>query len=182
MDKKKAIEAFLDGVDRLSHLPLVTDAEMDMLFGDEVAAALAWLDRFNQQERVCLECQGQCCRACRCEVYSARFRGCPIQGLRPMLCRMHFCDRFRPAGSELVDELGDIFFAGVLAADLAGNPRVRLFECPPLVGGAPGLVATVSPLVEGVREGTLDADCVSKAVRRVAREFCISALVASPKE
>ena len=171
LDKGNAVARFLEGVDRLVRLPLITDAEMDDLFGHEVAAALAQLDRHNQQEQLCLHCDSRCCLACRCEVYLPEFGRCPIQGLRPVLCRLHFCDRFRVAGSPLMDELGDIFFESLLAADRDGNPRVRLFESPPLVHSAPDFIAAVSSWVNAVREGTLASRDAEKAIRREAQKF-----------
>ena len=53
MDKEKAIAIFLERVERLAQLPLVTDLEMDELFGEGVAAALSELNRFNQKEQIC---------------------------------------------------------------------------------------------------------------------------------
>ena len=168
IDKAKAVGRFLERVDRLDRLPLITDAEMDDLFGQEVAAALAQLDRRNQEKEACLHCDSRCCLACRCELYVPEFGRCPIQGLRPVLCRLHFCDRFRVAGSSLMDELGDIFFESLLAADRDGNIRVRLFESPPLVGSAPEFIATVSPWVKAVREGALAPHHAEKLVHQQA--------------
>ena len=182
IDKEKAVSRFLERVDWLDRLPLITDAEMDDLFGDEVAAALAELDRRNQEEELCLHCDSRCCLACRCELYVPRFSRCPIQGLRPVLCRLHFCDRFRVAGSSLMDDLGDIFFESLLAADREGDPRVRLFEAPPLVGSAPDLIAVVSPWVKAVREGTLAPRYAGKAVHREAKKHRTPACGGAPLE
>ncbi|MBL7166391.1 MAG: hypothetical protein ISS55_07900 [Dehalococcoidales bacterium] len=171
MDKEKAIRSFLEHVDRLPRLPLVTDVEMDALFGEEVAAALAQMDRHNQAEQMCLQCESRCCQVCQCELYTPQFSRCPIQELRPVLCRFHFCNRFRVAGSTLMDELGDIFFDSLLAADREGNPRVRLFESPPLSIVAPGLVAAISPWIQALLEGTADSEQVEKKVCREAEKY-----------
>lgn len=171
MDKEKAIRSFLEHVDRLPRLPLVTDMEMDALFGEEVAAALAHLDRHNQAEQMCLQCESRCCQVCQCELYTPQFSRCPIQEFRPVLCRLHFCNRFRVAGSTLMDELGDIFFDSLLAADREGNPGVRLFESPPLSIAAPGLIAATSPWMQALREGTANPEQVEKKVRREAEKY-----------
>ena len=170
MDRAKVVVRFLEGVDRLPRLPFITDAEMDDLFGEEVVAALSTLHHYGQEEGVCLHCESRCCLACRCEVYSPEFGCCPVQELRPVLCRFPFCNRFRVAGSAFMDELGDLFFECLLAADRDGNPRVRLFESSPLAHGAPDVVAAVSPWVKAVREGRMPPQRAEKVIRREAQK------------
>jgi len=166
MDCARAVTRFLEQVNRLARLPFITDAEMDDLFGEEVAAALSTLHHYGQEEGVCLHCESRCCLACRCEVYAPELGCCPVQELRPVLCRFHFCDRFRAAGSHLMDELGDLFFECLLAADRDGNFRVRLLESPPLVHSAPDFVAAASPWVKAVREGRMLPQRAEKVIRR----------------
>lgn len=171
MDKEKATRSFLEHVDRLPRLPLVTDVEMDALFGEEIAAVLAQLDRHNQAEHMCLQCENRCCQVCQCELYTPQFSRCPIQEFRPVLCRLHFCNRFRVAGSTLLDKLGDIFFDSLLSIDREGNPGVRLFESPPLSISAPGLVAATSPWMQALLGGTADPEQAEKAVCREAEKY-----------
>lgn len=171
MDMVTAVETFLEQVDRLTRLPLITDAEMGTLFGREVVSAVEVLNRHNREKDVCRRCESRCCQACHCELYAPQFSRCPIQDLRPVLCRLHFCSWFGEAGGQLVKELGDIFCESLLAADRDGNARVRLFESPPLAMSAPGLVAVTVPWVEAVRDGRMDAESAEKAVRREAEKY-----------
>ena len=174
MDMARAVETFLEQVDRLTRLPLILDAEMGTLFGREVVSAVEVLDRYNREQGLCMRCESRCCQTCRCELYAPQFSGCPIREFRPVLCRLHFCNRFLAGGGPLVEELGDIFFESLLAADHQGNPRVRLFEAPPLAISAPDLVAATSPWIGAVRAGTLDAAEAERAVRKEAEKHRIA--------
>jgi len=167
MDKKKAIASFLKHVEQLSRLPLITDAEMYQLYGEEVAAAVAEMDRVNQREQICLRCPSRCCPVCGCELYAPQFRQCPIYDFRPVLCRLHFCHRFNEAGRATVIELGDIFFESLTTAEQAGSDKVRLFESPPLATHAAGLIKVTAPLADAVRKGYLDP---RQAKRQIVRE------------
>jgi len=89
MDKPKAVRIFLERVERLTHLPLITDAEMQELYGEEVAAALDSLARMEQEKGFCRDCRARCCPAVRCELYAPEFDRCPIFDLRPPVCRLH---------------------------------------------------------------------------------------------
>ncbi len=171
LNQEKAVRNFLEHVDSLTQLPLITDSEMRILFGEEVMAAIEQLDRYNQAERLCSGCESRCCLACRCELYAPEFGCCPIYEYRPVLCRLHFCNDFRAAGNSIIVELGDIFFDSLLAADREGNPRVRLFESPPLTNAAPALVRAASPWVEMVREGTINPDHALSAIIREAQRY-----------
>ena len=164
MNKKKAIASFLEYVEQLPRLPLITDSEMHRLFGEEVTAAVAEMDRVNREEQICLLCQSRCCLACGCELYAPDFGQCPIYKFRPVLCRLHFCHRFNSASRSVVIELGDIFFDSLLAAEQAGITRVRLFESPPLAKDAPGLVAVTAPWVDAVIKGSLNPEYARKLI------------------
>lgn len=166
MNKENAIRDFLENVEQLQRLPLVTDSEMDELFGEDVAAALADLNRYNQEEQVCLHCQSRCCPAISCELYAPQFSQCPVYDFRPAVCRLHFCHRFHFTGSTLIEELGDILFDSLFTADRYGSTRVRLFDCPPLTGSAPGLIAVTSPWVNAVREDRLSPEYAGELIRR----------------
>ena len=63
LNKEKAVRNFLENSNSLKRLPLVTDAEMSRLFGEEVVAAIEQLDRHNQAERLCSSCESRCCLA-----------------------------------------------------------------------------------------------------------------------
>jgi len=174
MNKQNAMSSFLEHVERLSRLPLITDLEMNELFGEEVAAALAELNRFNQEEEVCWHCQNRCCQVIDCEFHTTQFSHCPIHDLRPVVCRLHFCHRFHITGSSLLDELGDIFFDSLLAADRYGSARVRLFDCPPLARSSPDLIAITSHWVKAVREGSLNPEHAEQLIRQEAEKYRIA--------
>jgi len=174
INKENALRNFLERVEQLSQLPLITDLEMNELFGEEVAAALAELNRYNQHEQVCWHCEKTCCQVTGCEFYAPQFSQCPIHDFRPVVCRLHFCHRFHITGSSLVEELGDIFFDGLLAADRDGSTRVRLFDSPPLAGSSPDLVAVTSPWMNAVRAGSLGPEYAAKLIRQEAEKYQIT--------
>ncbi len=181
IDKQRAVDVFLTRIGGLSRLPLVTDNEIAGLYGDEVAATLAELDRANDAGRTCRDCGGKCCHACGCELYSERFDWCPIHAYRPVVCRLHFCHRFDVAGSRAVIELSDVFFDGLLAAQGRGaeswgdirldDEKVRLFDSPPLARNAPQLTAAASDWMMGLNAGTLSPKRVAGLLRREAARF-----------
>ncbi len=181
IDKQRAVDVFLTRVGGLSRLPLVSDDEIAGLYGDEVAATLAELDRANQAGRTCLDCGGKCCHACGCELYSERFDWCPIHAYRPVVCRLHFCHRFDVAGSRAVVELSDVFFDSLLAAEgrsaegrsdeRLGDERVRLFDSPPFERNAPQLTEAASGWMNGLDAGTLSPKRVARLLRREATRF-----------
>ena len=171
MDRDRAVRTFLERLDSLRGLPLVTDAEMAGLFGGEVAAALAELDAVNRAGGICRRCREHCCRLVRCELYSPRFSNCPLYELRPVVCRLHFCHRFPGATASLMEDLSSIFFEAVLAAGRAGSPAAALFDCPPLGRVAPRLVAGAAPWMAGVRDGTVPPHRAEAAIREMAFAF-----------
>ncbi len=176
IDKQRAIDVFLTRIGGLSRLPLVTDDEIAGLYGDEVTATLAELDRANDAGRTCRDCAGKCCHTCGCELYSERFDWCPIHAYRPVVCRLHFCHRFEVAGSRAVTELSDVFFDSLLAAESRGNvrlgdERVRLFDSPPLAKDAPQLTAAASDWMSDLDAGTLTPKRVAALLRREAARF-----------
>ena len=176
MNRAKVISSFLEHLERLSRLPLITDRETAKLFGEEVVVALMELDRLNQDGEVCLHCESRCCQAIACEFYAPQFSHCPIYDLRPVVCRFHFCHRFEAntRGGSLARELGDIFLDGLLAADHDGSARVRLFDCPPLGRAAPDLVAAATPWVNAVREGSLNPEQAEKQIYQVAEKYRVT--------
>lgn len=174
MDKKKAINSFLEHVDKLQRLPLITDSEMLKLFGEEVATAVAEIDRFNHEGQICSRCQSRCCPVAGCELYALEFGQCPIFEFRPVLCRLHFCHKFNDAGRSMIIELGDIFFDSLQAAEQAGSDRVRLFESPPLTRHAPGLITATAPWVDAVRKGSLNPEYAIELICVEAEKYMFS--------
>jgi hypothetical protein len=145
-------------------LPLVSDSEMAHLFGEEVASALAELELFSREGQICLRCRGSCCRLVACELYSPELTCCPVQKLRPVLCRMHFCRQFNPVYPLLVKESGDIYLESLIAAQNSGYKKVSLFDCPPLSKVAPGMVKSVSQSLVEFREGSRDEAATLKII------------------
>lgn len=171
MNKKKAVARFMEHVEQLSRLPLITDSEMYELYGEEVAKAVAEMDRANREEQICLNCQNRCCLGCGCELYAPQFGQCPINDFRPVLCRLHFCHRFDAAGRSIIIQLGDIFFESLSTAEQAGSDKVRLFESPPLAEHAPGLTTATADWVNAVRRGSLDPEHARKLINQEAEKY-----------
>jgi len=173
MNRAKVITSFLEHVEGLSRLPLISNQEMDELFGEAVTAAVMELDRFNRKEEICRYCQNRCCQAIACEFHAPQFSRCPIHDFRPVVCRLHFCHRFHidNTGNSLVKELGDVFFDSLLAADRDGSAKVRLFDCPPLARTAPSLIKVAEPWVNAVREGSLNPERAERLIYREAVKY-----------
>ncbi len=155
LDVERAVGNFLEHFESLSHLPLISDAEMDQLFGEEVKAGLAELERHNQQEKICRNCVSRCCQLVDCEFYTPEWSRCPVHSFRPTLCRMHFCSQFVPQYGILVKEVGDIFLESLLAAEKRNGRKANLFDSPPLGKLIPQLVTAILPLISAVKEKRL---------------------------
>ena len=179
MDKARAISHFLWHVDRYPQILLVTDDEVGELFGREVPAALAELERFNQAERLCADCGGVCCRDIGCELYVAQLGQCPIHDCRPLVCRFHFCHRFDALDRYLIIDLRDVFLGCLTATDFWVNARLRSLDIPPIAGVSPELVTAVTPWVEAARAGSVDPGRAVEMIRLAAQDFrssCSSAV------
>jgi hypothetical protein len=172
LDNTRAINTFLKHFAGLSYLPFVTGEEMDRLYGEEVAAALLELDLWNRQEGICRNCLSRCCLLVNCELYDDGLSLCPVQSLRPPLCRMHFCHRFSLEYPLLVKSLGDIFLNGLLAACQVDGRITALFDCPPLKPAAPELTGSLILLIDRIKEGRLAEsaarDLIQDKVRKAA--------------
>jgi len=177
MDKEKAINSFIDHIEQLSGLPLITDPENNKLFGKEVGAALAELNLYGKERQICSGCESRCCKIARCELYAPQFNSCPIHDFRPVVCRLHFCQKFQIKDHLLVKELSDIFFDSLIVAERYGCTKVRMFDNPPLNESCPGFIEVVSPWVKEVREGTLNPDYAGKLIRREVNKYIKSALL-----
>jgi hypothetical protein len=171
MDIEKAIQTFLERVEQLPRLPLITDAEMNTLYGEEVTEALEGLVHINKKGQFCQNCQTRCCPVVKCELYSPQFNRCPIFELRPPICRLHYCHQFFDDGDILLRELSDIFFDSLLTAERAKSSKVRLFDCPPLTICCPDLVTATAKWMNSVREGTLDPEEAIKLIRQEAEKY-----------
>ena len=171
MDKGKATDRFLKRVDRFSQMPLITGEEVASLFGEEVTQALAQLEHFTAENRICAECGGVCCRDIGCELYASQFGQCPIHEFRPIVCRFHFCQRFDGAGKSLIVELRDIFLGCLTAVDFRDSASLRSLDIPPLAEFCPELIAAVCPWVQAVRDGRLDPRQGANLVLQEAAEY-----------
>jgi hypothetical protein len=171
MDKAAAVRSFLQRVGELPHLPLITDGEMALLYGDEVIAAMRGLEQAAAHRNLCATCQSRCCQAVRCELYAPQFSRCPIHHLRPPVCRLHYCHRFFDDGDALLKDLSDIFFDGLLAAGAAKSDKVRLFDCPPLANCCPELVEATAEWMKAVQQGALAPDKGLKLIEAEAQRF-----------
>ncbi len=156
LDVKKSVDLFVRNFESLVYLPFIADSEMERLYGPEVIQALADLDNYNRQEKICQTCAQRCCLLVDCEFYAPDLGTCPVQSFRPTLCRMHFCHRFSPAYRELVKDLGDIFLEGLLAGGKVDSQKADLFDSPPLGPLMPSLSPVISTLLEEVRSGRLE--------------------------
>ena len=156
LDETKAIGSFMKAVGRFAQVALLSDGEVEELFGSETAAALAAFDRYSDERGLCASCGGVCCKEIGCEVYSPLFEECPIHATRPLLCRFHFCHSFDAVDKTLVIALRDIFLACYTADQISSGTIAESMSVPPLETACPALVANVQPVMNAVRKGRLD--------------------------
>ncbi len=171
MDKGKATDRFLKRVDRFSQMPLITGEEVASLFGEEVTQALAQLEHFTAENRICAECGGVCCRDIGCELYASQFGQCPIHEYRPIACRMHFCPRLDDPFRSVIIELRDVFVGCYRAIDFWDSANLRALDSPPFAGVCPQFVAAVGSSVNGVREGWLAPGPAGRMLCREAADY-----------
>ena len=155
-DINLAVINFLKHFESLSRLPLITDSEMDRLFGEEVSLVLQELERYNQQEEMCHTCRSRCCLLVDCELYVPEFSRCSIHKFRPLLCRMHYCNRFAPVYKELVKTIGDVFLESLLAGEKVHSGKTKLLDSPPLGRLVPALVDAASQVIVAFKAGCLN--------------------------
>jgi len=153
VDETRAIASFMDAVGRFAQMALLTDEEVRELFGPEVAAAIVAFDRYSEENGLCADCAGVCCREIGCEVYSPLFDECPIHATRPLLCRFHFCHRFDAADKTMVIALRDIFLACYQADQISRGTIAKSMSAPPLETACPAIVANIQPVMEAVTDG-----------------------------
>lgn len=178
VDETRAIATFLGAVGRFVQVALLTDEEVRELFGEDTAAALAAFDRYSEENGLCASCGGVCCSEIGCEVYSPQFGECPIHATRPLLCRFHFCHRFDVADKTLVIALRDIFLACYTADQISSGTIAKSMSVPPLETACPALAANVQPLMDEIREGSLDPQngiqLIRKEVDRYRRHHSVA--------
>jgi hypothetical protein len=171
MDKAGAIDRFLGRVDQFSQIALVTDGELAHLFGEEVAQALAQLEHYAAENRICADCGGVCCKDIGCELYSAQFSRCPIHEYRPIACRMHFCRRLDDPYRSVIVELRDVFVGCYGAMDFWPGASLRSLDSPPFGEVCPRFVAAVAPWINAVRQGRLASGPAGRSLGREAAEY-----------
>ncbi|MFC1925657.1 hypothetical protein ACFLW2_03055 [Chloroflexota bacterium] len=171
IDSEKAVLNFLRQADRFGQLVLVTDSEVEELYGEEVAAALARLEWIGQEEHLCSDCAGLCCYEIGCELYDVNFNRCPVYDMRPLLCRVHFCDRFYIRWVELFQPVRNVFLSSLRALGDRDSDKAKALSIPPLAGGFPELAAAFSLVVGEMREGKLDPELAAELIRREAENY-----------
>lgn len=140
-NKNKAVEIFLNNFEKLTHLPLISDAEMAMLYGTQVQNIINEIQAYNGQEKICHNCVSRCCNMVKCEFYSSELSQCVLHQSRPVLCRVHFCHKFAEKYGIVVKEIGDIFLDGLQILENSHNPKVKFFDTPPLGNYLPEILA-----------------------------------------
>lgn len=171
MDIDKAVRNFLSLADQFGQLLLVTDNEVEELYGEEVAAALAKLERINQEKQICSGCDGFCCWKIGCDLYDTRFKRCPVNDFRPLACRFHFCDSFYTMENELVMDLADIFYNSFLALSARDSDKASEMISPLLAGASPQLTAALSLRMGEMRRGEIDPELAEEFIRREVETY-----------
>jgi hypothetical protein len=174
VNKQKAIDSFLTHLGGLSRLPLITDSEMESLYGEEVAEALARLGRLNRQESICFKCASKCCHLVHCEFFVPSLSQCPVYSFRPVLCRMHFCHLFAGVDENSVIGLGDIFLESLSSAEILDKKKSSLLDSPSFTHPAPRLVASILPVIKGLRERSLEEKIALETIHDMAASYRIS--------
>lgn len=164
-DLNRAVTRFLNGFSQLQHLPFLTGDEANGLFGPEVESALAELDLYNQQNRICGSCQYRCCLRVKCEFYDAHFSRCMVENDRPALCRLHFCNKYSAERGPLIRILGDIYLESLLAAAPIDRARAAMFDCPAFYPLEPQLTAQISLVLEKIRTGKISEAQASREIQ-----------------
>lgn len=175
----RAVSRFLKRVESLSRLPLITDAEMLDLYGEEVTVSAGELAKYNREAGICSNCAKRCCLMVRCELYDTRFSRCPIHNYRPAICRMHFCEKFAVDDPSFIREFADVYINSLLEAKLENSRKVDLFDSPPLSRYAPELVTAVTPWLDEFKESRLDEASALQRIQEEAEKFRTSPEVMS---
>lgn len=171
MDKAFAIDRFFSKFDGFSQLVFLTEEDILLLFGEEVAAALQYMEQHGARMGVCEGCGGQCCREIGCELYSTSFDSCPIHSVRPIVCRFHFCHKFDGAGKDWILALRDIYLGCHMAMDSIGNPLLDALDMPPLANAAPSFISAIDPLLRALGDGSVEPGLVREKLLAEAVKY-----------
>jgi hypothetical protein len=173
MDRDTAIDCFIEHVDHLKRSPFVTNQEIKELYGEEVAAALRGLERINQEEMICQQCDSNCCQEHGCEFYAPQFSRCPIHDFRPAICRFHFCEKFQTVAGSTVKDLSEIFLYSLSTASANGSSSVKFFNPPPFADISPELIKIIKPLITQVHSGKLKPGYGQRRIRQEVKKYHI---------
>ena len=171
MDRQQAIASFEKNAKNLVRLPFVENREMEQLYGEEFARTLEKLNRLGREEQVCLDCPICCCAEHSCEFYAPQFNQCPIFDFRPVICRVHFCERFKIADKSIITEVSEIFLYGTHILAASGSARSIYFNPPPFAEAIPGLISSISPWVSKVRAGKINSQYGRRGIHREVSEY-----------
>jgi hypothetical protein len=166
-----AVRRFLQNVDSLTRLPLISDADYLLLLGPGVVEASAVMSRINGAKNLCADCPKRCCPLVKCELYDTRFSRCPIFEYRPLVCRMHYCDRFVQEDRSFIGEFADVYLNALIEAKVHGSRKVDLVDSPPFSRYAHELLEALRPALEAFREGRLEEKVALEAMRAEAERF-----------
>jgi len=171
MDKGKVISQFLERVDAYPQIVLVTQNEVEELFGKETVEALTELESFAHRHRLCADCGGKCCEDIGCELFAPQFGQCPIHSCRPIACRLHFCQKFDSPHKSTIIDLRDIFLGCYRAVDIWCSPNIASMDAPPLASHCSEFIAAVTPLVESVRYRNADPQDAANLIMKEASDY-----------
>ena len=167
----QAVDRFVSQVETLTRLPFMTDAEMLLVYGEEVVESAGVLSLYNRDTRVCLDCAKRCCLTVHCELYDAGFSRCPVFEYRPAICRMHFCEKFTIGDRSFISEFADVYLNSLLEAKLQGSRKVDFFDSPPFSRYAPEFIAAISPFLDAFRKGLSEESETIKLIQAEADRF-----------
>jgi len=166
-----AVRRFIENVDSLTRLPLISDSDYELLLGPQVVEASQVMSRINGAKNLCGGCQKRCCPIVKCELYNTRFSICPIFAYRPLVCRMHFCDRFVQEDRSFIGEFADVYLNSLIEAKVHGRKKVDLVDSPPFARYAPELLEALRPALEAFRSGRLEEKAALEAMGEEAARF-----------
>ena len=167
MNTERAIENLIANLDRFPQLPFITDLELSQLFGQEVIQAIKFLEGINREHLICSACGGKCCQQMGCELFDEAFGECPVYEYRPVLCRLHYCEKFGDDQESLIRGLLDIFVRGVsrLETKHGAIPAIELnmllySSCRQPGEPGPPLIEDIGHIVAPLKSGEADREKV----------------------
>jgi hypothetical protein len=166
-----AVRSFRQNVESLTRLPLLSEADFARLLGGEVVGACQAMSELNQEKRLCADCPKRCCPLVKCELYDTRFSQCPIFEFRPLICRLHYCDRFVLEDPSFIREFADIYVNGLIEAKMEGCQKINLFDSPPLARYALPFLKQIEPVLEDFRRSRIEEKTCLALLREEAEKF-----------